>query len=78
MPKYTLYAWCTDDEGGLCICRAEKFESKKVYTEFGFYSKVKIGDFDTAEELAELAEIGLEEAAEWLDEVKAQEDNDDD
>lgn len=77
MSKYTLYAWCTDDEGGLCICRAEKFEPKKVYTEFGFYTKQKIGDFDTAEELAELAETNLEEATEWLNEIKEQEENDD-
>lgn len=80
MPKYTLYAWCDDDEGGLSICRAEKFEQKKVYTQFGFYTKQKIGDFDTAEELAELAEISLEEATEWLNEVieniKMQEGND--
>lgn len=70
MPKYTLYAWCTDDEGGLSICRAEKFEPKKIYTEFGFYTKQKVRDFDTAEELAALAEISVEEAAEWLEEYE--------
>lgn len=73
MPKYTVYAYRIDDEGGMSICRAEDFEPKKACTEFGFYQREKVGDFDTAEELAALVEINLADAIEWLEEVKERE-----
>jgi hypothetical protein len=69
MPKYTLYAWRSDDEGGLNICKCEDFTPSRGYNpESGWRARPseKIGDFDTAEELAALAEISVEEAAEWL------------
>jgi hypothetical protein len=69
--KYTLYAWLADDEGGMNICKCEDFTPKKEYNpESGWRAmpSVKIGDFDTAEELAKLAQISVKEAEEWMEE----------
>ena len=55
--KYTLYAWCADDEGGYAICNCGEFTPNRNYhPESGWRAKpsVKIGDFDTVRELAEL------------------------
>ena len=70
MYKYTLYAWTADDEGGLAICLYDEFSIYRGYRpETGWRAQpsVKIGDFNTAEELANLAEITTDKAQEWID-----------
>ena len=70
--KYTLYAWRSDDEGDFGICKCGDFTPNLNYhPESGWRARpsVKIGDFNTAEELAELAEISIEEANEWFAEI---------
>ena len=55
--KYTLYAGCSDDEGGYGICLASEFTPNCGYCpESGWRAKpsVKIGDFNTVSELADL------------------------
>jgi hypothetical protein len=62
--KYTLYVWIADDEGGYAICRAEEFSPKRnFYPESGWRAKpsVKIGDFSTVSELADLLYADLPE-----------------
>ena len=55
--KYTLYAWRTDDECGLDICFSSEFSSSTgYYPETGWRAEpsVKIGEFNTVSELADL------------------------
>lgn len=91
-PKYTLYAWCADDEGGLSICNFGEFTPKRDYhPESGWRAQpsVKIGDFTTASELAALLykdcpefykdeNHALVKATEWLQEYKEWEENPED
>lgn len=54
---YTAYHWRSDDEGGIGICKyGEWTPSKGYYPESGPWARpsVKIGDFNTATELANL------------------------
>lgn len=54
---YTLFAWFADDEGGYSICRSEDFSPNlNYYPESGWRARpsVKIGDFNTFEELVQL------------------------
>ena len=46
--KYTLYTWSTDDDGGYGICPVSEFTPNKEH------NQVKIGDFNTTSELADL------------------------
>lgn len=53
--KYALYAWMSDNEGGYGICEANKFTPRIGYDpESGWRARpsVRIGEFDTAEQLA--------------------------
>ena len=55
--KYTVYAWRADDEGGLGVCLTEKFSPSLDYNPSSGCNarpSVKIGEFDTIEELAEV------------------------
>ena len=55
--KYTLYLWRTDDEAGYDMVESERFSPSYDYRpETGWRAKpsVKIGEFNTIEELAEL------------------------
>ena len=57
MKNYTLFAWCADNEGGYSICLSEKFSAKTAYDPgSGWRARpsVKIGEFDTIEELTSL------------------------
>lgn len=54
---YTLYAWRTDDEGGYAVCKREEFSPSLRYRpESGPWARpsIKIGDFNTIEELTDL------------------------
>ena len=55
--KYTLYVWTSDDEGGYGICLASEFSPSIGYKpESGWRARpsVKVGDFNTVSELADL------------------------
>ena len=55
--KYTLYAWCADNEGGIAICNFGEFSpNRDYYPESGWRAQpsTKIGDFSTVSELADL------------------------
>ena len=55
--KYTLYLWRTDDEGGYGMVESEKFSpSFDYHPETGWRAQpsVKIGEFNTVDELADL------------------------
>ena len=57
MKKFTLYAWRADDEGGIGICESVNFTPSIGYhPETGCWARPseKIGEFDTAQELAQL------------------------
>lgn len=57
MKKFTLYAWRADDEGGIGICDSANFTPSIGYhPETGCWARpsVKISEFDTAQELAQL------------------------
>ena len=86
--KFVLFAWCADDEGGYGTCLAEKFSSNTGYNpKSGWRAKpsIKIGEFVTVEELANLihndspeyytAETAMDEARPLFDRVNN--DNDD-
>ena len=66
MGRYTYYAYEYDGDGGEGFRRSEFFVGVDSY----MYKREKIADFDTAEELAELAEISVEEAQEEIDEYE--------
>ena len=82
---YTFYAWRTDDEGGYDVCQREEFSpSLRYHPESGPWARpsIKIGDFNTLEELTKLIyeefkeQLGFskEEAAEdarwYMEELK--------
>lgn len=55
--EYTLYAWRSDNEGGIAICKSSEFTpNRNYYPESGWRAKpsIKIGDFSTVSELADL------------------------
>lgn len=65
MKKFTVYAWCADDEGGLGVCLTKKFSPKRsYYPESGWRAQPseKIGEFDTVEELAEVLYADVNES----------------
>lgn len=56
-PKYTIYSWRSDDEGGFGVCNYGEFTPNMNYQpETGWRAtpSEKIGDFSTMEELADL------------------------
>lgn len=45
---YTLFVWFDENEGGYGVCKRKKFSQRHRY------HRERVGDFDTAEELATL------------------------
>lgn len=57
MKKFTLYDWREDTEGGIAICESKDWSPNlDYYPESGHDARpsVKLGEFDTVEELEEL------------------------
>ena len=55
--QFTYYWWQSDDEGGYAICKTEEFSpSRNFQPESGWRARpsVKVGEFDTWEELGEI------------------------
>lgn len=71
--KYTLYLWHTDDESGYDMVESERFSpSYDYHPETGWRAEpsVKIGEFNTVEELAEL--LIKEDPKYWTPELAMQ------
>lgn len=49
-PKYTLYVWSTNDEGGYAVCHVDEFASKHN----GNLQIEHLGNFNTTNELAKM------------------------
>lgn len=86
---YTFYAWRTDDEGGCDVCKREEFSpTLRYHPESGPWARhsIKIGDFNTLEELAEIIfeefkdcfglsrEAALEDAKAYMDDFREREE----
>ena len=55
--KYTLFAWRSDNEGGIGVCPSEKFSPMTAYQpETGWRAEPsqKIGDFSNVDELIDV------------------------
>lgn len=57
MKKFTVYSWRTDDEGDIDVCLTEKFSPSLKYDPYSGWRarpSIKIGEFDTVDELADV------------------------
>ena len=57
MKEFTFYWWQSDDEGGYAICKTKEFSPKRNFqpdTGWRARPSVKVGEFNTVEELGEL------------------------
>lgn len=67
MKRYTVYAWCSDDEGGEAVCLSSDWNPMIGYDpESGWRAEPskKIGEFDTKEDLKQLL---YEADPDWYD-----------
>ena len=75
MEKYTLYYFRSDNEGGYGICYSDEWSPRVGYEPWtGWRARPSefVGNFNTAEELADLTDgwLSIEEAKEMIADVE--------